>query len=72
MSRFDEALADLNRAVELEADNECAIANRGETYQQMGRLEEALADYSRAIRADPGIGGRSSAVPRLPADGPVR
>jgi len=54
MGRYDEALADLNRAIELDADQDWAIASRGETYQAIERYDEALADLNRAIELYPG------------------
>jgi tetratricopeptide (TPR) repeat protein len=53
MEHDDEALADLNRAIELDPADASALVDRGETYQAMGRSEEALADYDRAIELDP-------------------
>jgi tetratricopeptide (TPR) repeat protein len=47
MKRYDEALTDYNRAIELGPGNSRAIASRGETYRLMKRYDEALADYSR-------------------------
>jgi tetratricopeptide (TPR) repeat protein len=52
MGRSDEALADLNRAIELDLEDASAFASRGETYREMERYEEALADYDRAIELD--------------------
>jgi tetratricopeptide (TPR) repeat protein len=49
MEQYEEALADCNRAIELDSDNDWAITGRGETYQSMGRYEAALADCNRAI-----------------------
>ncbi len=61
-NRYDEALADSNRAIELNPSNAKAIAFRAQTHQTMGRYGEALADLDRAIELDPGyfsaIGGR--------------
>ena len=54
LRRYDEALADLNRAVELDPDHADAIARRGRVHQDMERYDEALADYSRAIELRPG------------------
>ena len=56
MERYDEALADFSRAIELDPGNAWAIASRGETYRLMGRYDEALADFNRAIELDPGDG----------------
>jgi len=53
MGRHEEALADFNRAIELDPENGWAIVSRGETYRSMGRHEEALADFNRAIELDP-------------------
>ena len=49
MGKYQEALADFDRAIELKPDDAWAIASRGETYRLMGRYEEALADFNRAI-----------------------
>jgi Tfp pilus assembly protein PilF len=49
MGRFEEALADLNRAVELDPGDAWAIGRRGQSYQEMERYGEALADLSRAV-----------------------
>jgi len=49
MGRFDDALADLGRAIELDRQSALAPAGRGETYRRMGRFNEALADFNPAI-----------------------
>src|SRR5262249_44018299 len=56
MERHAEALADFDRAIELDPNYEWAIASRGETYQSMGRYADAQADYEEAIRLDPSDG----------------
>ncbi len=53
LGRYDEALADFNRAIELNPDRARVIADRGETYQALRRFDEALADFARAIELDP-------------------
>jgi tetratricopeptide (TPR) repeat protein len=53
LGRYDEALADFNRAIELNPDRARVIADRGETYRLAGRFDEALADFNRAIELDP-------------------
>ena len=53
MGRYDEALADLNRAIELDPDDAGAFGRRGETYIALGNYDEALADLNRAIELDP-------------------
>ena len=51
--KFDEALKDLNRAVELDPKDEAAYASRGMTYSQMGQWENAVADFNQALKLDP-------------------
>jgi tetratricopeptide (TPR) repeat protein len=50
--RYDQALADYDRAIELDATNTWAFLGRGETYRAMQRYDQALADYDRAIELD--------------------
>ena len=64
MGRYDEALADFTRAIELDPEDAWTIASRGETYRLMGRYDEALADFTRAIELDPTTPGRSPAGAR--------
>jgi Flp pilus assembly protein TadD len=52
MGQYDAALADLNRAIELDDKNALAFASRGESYQRMRQYEAALADFNRAIELD--------------------
>ena len=54
--RYDEAVADLIRAIELAPADAKAFANRGETYRLMGRREEAIVDFTRAIELDANYG----------------
>ncbi|MCA1223804.1 tetratricopeptide repeat protein, partial [Streptomyces sp. 8L] len=53
MERYDDALTDLTRAIELDPNLYWAIAGRGETYRQMGRYDDALTDLTRAIELEP-------------------
>jgi tetratricopeptide (TPR) repeat protein len=53
MQRYNEALTDLSRAIELAPGHAWTIAGRGQTYQAIGRHESALADFTRAIELDP-------------------
>ncbi|MGH9753614.1 MAG: tetratricopeptide repeat protein [Blastocatellia bacterium] len=50
--KMEEALADFNRAIELDEKYTWAIARRGETYWLMDKYEEAVADFTRAIELD--------------------
>ena len=52
-SRYFEAIAEFNQAIELNPDYAWGLAHRGETYRQMNRYSEALVDLSRAIVLNP-------------------
>lgn len=54
MGRYEEALTDFHRAIELRPDADWAVAERGETHRLMERYEEALSDFDRAIELHPG------------------
>ena len=53
---YKEAIADFNRAIEIDPRFSRAYANRALVQRRNGRTEEALADYNRAIQADPNYG----------------
>lgn len=53
MERYQDKLAELNRAIEQNPDDTRAIAQRGETYRQMEHFDAALADFDRAIELNP-------------------
>jgi predicted AlkP superfamily phosphohydrolase/phosphomutase/Tfp pilus assembly protein PilF len=50
LGRYDEALVQLNRAIELDPLNAEAYHNRGLVYEKQGMRDEALADYRTALR----------------------
>ncbi len=51
-NRTDEALADLNRSLELDPRSACALVFRANTYCRMKDYRKALADYEKAVRLD--------------------
>lgn len=53
MGRYEEALAQFNRAIAAEPGFGATYANRAILYDRTGRYERALADYRRAIELDP-------------------
>jgi tetratricopeptide (TPR) repeat protein len=53
MERYDDALGDFNRAIELDPSDSLVIALRGMTYRAMKRYDDALGDFNRAIELDP-------------------
>jgi tetratricopeptide (TPR) repeat protein len=52
MEQYDAALADFNRAIELNPKYDKVITQRGETYRLMKQYDAALADFNRAIELD--------------------
>jgi tetratricopeptide (TPR) repeat protein len=50
MRRCDEALADLDRAIELDPGNADAFVDRAKIYWRMKRYGKALAELKRAVR----------------------
>ncbi len=53
--RYELALADFDRALELRPDYEDALGGRGVTFRLMERYEDALADFTRVIDLDPNV-----------------
>jgi tetratricopeptide (TPR) repeat protein len=51
--RYDEAIEDFTRALQLRPDSTDVLSNRAFAYVQSGRIERALADLDRAVELDP-------------------
>ena len=51
--RYQEALADFNKAISIDPNYAQAYANRGLVYREMGKLDLALADYNKSLSIDP-------------------
>ncbi|GGV00843.1 hypothetical protein GCM10010211_80210 [Streptomyces albospinus] len=51
--RYEQAMIDYDRAIELGLDGSLAYFGRGLTHFQLRQYHEALADFTRAIEADP-------------------
>jgi len=49
LQRYDDALADLNRSLELKPDNAEVISVRGLTYFHLNRHDEAIKDFIRSL-----------------------
>jgi tetratricopeptide (TPR) repeat protein len=64
MGKYEEALADLTRVLELDPDDVLATAERGGAYRMMGKYEEALADLNHALELDPNPKGVWAIVSR--------
>jgi tetratricopeptide (TPR) repeat protein len=52
--RFDDAIANYQKALEIRPDYALALGNLGITLQQRGRVGEAVADFKRTLELDPG------------------
>lgn len=51
--RYDEAIVEFNRAIELAPKLAMAYTNRGSAYINKGELDKAIADCDKAIDLDP-------------------
>jgi len=54
--KYDEAIAEFQRAIELDPDSSESHRNLGAAYLEQGKLDEAVASYEKAIELDPGFG----------------
>ena len=48
--RYNEAIADLTRALELAPDHDLSLLSRAVAYEKIGELDKALADIDKALR----------------------
>src|SRR3546814_14131006 len=66
MGRFAEAVADLDKAIELDPFDDWAFLSRGDAFLELGEGERAVADYGQVIELEPenpaGYSHRSDAV----------
>ena len=53
LGRLNAALADYDRAIQIDDKDICAYHNRGITYHQLGMFDEALADFTYVLHLDP-------------------
>ncbi len=51
--KYDEAIAEYTKAIELDPNFAYAYNNRGVAYKNKGQYDLAIADYNRAIELDP-------------------
>jgi len=69
MGRFDEAIADYRKAIEVSPPYPEAWTNLGQCYRRMGRFPDAAEAYSRALDLDPhfrlALVGRADSFVRL-------
>ncbi len=72
LGRYDEALAELTRAIELQPLNVEAYHNRAVIYERRGEPEKAVADYRTAVRYNPQYEPSQQALVRLTGGANVR
>ena len=53
LGKHEEAIEDLNKAIELKPDYALAYNNRGIAYNNLGQYDRAIEDYDKAIELDP-------------------
>ena len=53
LGRCDEAIADLDEALQLEPSDAFALRARGEAKRNLGRCDEAIADLDKALQLKP-------------------
>jgi tetratricopeptide (TPR) repeat protein/serine/threonine protein kinase len=53
LRRYEEAIADGTRAIDLDPTSPLAWNNRGATYNELGQRDKAVADFTRAIELHP-------------------
>ena len=51
--RFNEALKDFNKALQIEPNNAFVFRQRGDIYRQIDRFNEALQDFDKALQIEP-------------------
>jgi Flp pilus assembly protein TadD len=51
--QYAQAIADFNKAIELNSKDDGAYTNRGVAYSKKGQDNQALADYNKAIELNP-------------------
>ncbi|CAG2229119.1 Tetratricopeptide repeat protein 1 [Mytilus edulis] len=66
MEKYDEAIKDCSKAIDLHPHYLKAVLRRAELYEKVEKLEEALADYQRMIELDPSHYIARAACMRLP------
>jgi len=65
LGRYDEALQQLNAAVQLEPLNPESYHNRGVIYEKQGKRDAAIKEYASAIRYNPQYEPSKQALTRL-------
>jgi tetratricopeptide (TPR) repeat protein len=65
LNRLQEALADANRAIELDSDRAENLTTRGQIHERMDDHDAAIADYKAALRLNPSLASAQNGLIRL-------
>lgn len=63
-NKWEQAISDFSRAIELDNSYNLSFVHRGKTYWTLGMYEEAISDFSRAIELDDNVPYRLNIVER--------
>ena len=55
LGRYEDALQDYDRALEIDPNLANGYINRGSAYSHLGQYEKAIADYEKGLELDPEI-----------------
>ncbi|MET0753380.1 MAG: TonB family protein [Pyrinomonadaceae bacterium] len=66
--KYDLAVADYDKGIELNPKDASAYLNRGNSYEQMGNLEKAAADFKKALELDASIEAAKTSLQRIEAE----
>ena len=51
--KYDDAIADFDKAIALDPNDAAAYGNRGNAYYSKGEVDRAIADYTKVIALNP-------------------
>ena len=57
LGKFDKAIVDLSKAIQLNPDYATAYGNRGAAYVGKGEVNQAIKDYTKSIQLNPDDAG---------------
>lgn len=50
---MERAIQDYNKSLQIDSENAVAVYNRGNAWQQQGKMEKAIEDFTEATRIEP-------------------
>ena len=55
LGQYQQAIADYDKAIELNPNDAVAHNNRGHAYADQGQYQQTIADFDKAIELDPDV-----------------